>query len=131
MIRTGVLRWLQSVERSHVALDRSATTAGLFAKFYYGFFSSSCVRTYSMVASGGLTFIVVSVVVFIVITGFLVHHFKKGRNFHRRVRSDSNIERLLREAFISDDNVMRMTPVAATSDTMTTTSHNSQRCQPT
>jgi predicted signal transduction protein with EAL and GGDEF domain len=80
-----------------------------------------------MAASGGLTFIVVSVVVFVIVAAFLVIHLKKGRNFNRRVRSDSNIERLLREAFIGDDNVIRMSPVTETGDTTPTTSPNNQR----
>jgi hypothetical protein len=72
------------------------------------------VRTYS-IASGGLTFIVVFVVAFCVIASLVVMHFKKRRILSRRVQSDSNIEQLLREAFISetDANAMRMTPVTS------------------
>ncbi len=67
---------------------------------------SSCVRTHS-IASGGLTFIVAFVVAFFIVGWFVVLYFKKRRRGHRRMRNDSNVERLLREAFNNDTNVVR------------------------
>jgi hypothetical protein len=59
------------------------------------------VRVYS-IASGGLTFIVAFVGTFCIVTWVVVTHFRKRQHGHHRLRNDSNIERLLREAFNSD-----------------------------
>lgn len=70
--------------------------------FTYDFSDTcSCIPAPSRTASGGLTFVILLVGVYAFLTTVIVSYYRRKLR-RQRLHSDSNLERLLREAFVDD-----------------------------